>query len=128
MYWGAGTALGEACHASIGLSSAHMTFYLPDGQTSNGYETYTLVQNSNPGAVTVRVTYLPQGGGKSVTFTDIVPASSRKTYNMADKLPNGRAAIMVISKTTGKKIMVERAMYWNNRGAGTDTIGGFSDN
>ena len=127
VYWGAGTALGEACHASIGLSSAHMTFYLPDGQTSNGYETYTLVQNSNPGAVTVRVTYLPQGGGKSVTFTDIVPASSRKTYNMADKLPNGRAAIMVISKTTGKKIMVERAMYWNNRGAGTDTIGGYSD-
>src|SRR5450756_1514272 len=25
------------------------------------------------------------------------------------------------------KIMVERAMYWNNRGAGTDTIGGYSD-
>jgi hypothetical protein len=25
------------------------------------------------------------------------------------------------------KIMVERAMYWNSRGAGTDTIGGFGD-
>ena len=31
---------------------------------------------------------------------------------------------MVTSKTYGKKIMVERSMYWNNRGAGTDTIGG----
>ena len=39
----------------------------------------------------------------------------------------GIAAIMVTSKTSGKKIMCERAMYWNNRGAGTDTIGGFSD-
>jgi hypothetical protein len=34
---------------------------------------------------------------------------------------------MVTSKTPGEKIMVERAMYWNNRGAGTDTIGGYSD-
>jgi hypothetical protein len=40
---------------------------------------------------------------------------------------NGRAAIMVKSKTAGKNIMVERAMYWNNRGAGTDTIGGCGD-
>jgi len=39
----------------------------------------------------------------------------------------GRAAIMVTSKTSGKKIMCERAMYWNARGAGTDTIGGYSD-
>jgi hypothetical protein len=40
---------------------------------------------------------------------------------------NGRAAIMVKPKTAGKSIMVERAMYWNNRGAGTDTIGGYGD-
>jgi len=40
---------------------------------------------------------------------------------------NGCASVIVTSKTTGKKIMVERAMYWNNKGAGTDTIGGFSD-
>ncbi len=40
---------------------------------------------------------------------------------------NGRASIMVTSKTSGQKIMVERAMYWNSRGAGTDTIGGFGD-
>ena len=31
---------------------------------------------------------------------------------------------MVESTTAGKKIMVERAMYWNSRGAGTDTVGG----
>jgi len=24
-------------------------------------------------------------------------------------------------------MLVERAMYWNSRGAGTDTIGGYSD-
>ena len=42
-------------------------------------------------------------------------------------ITGGGASIMVTSMTLGKKIMVERAMYWNNRGAGTDTVGGFGD-
>ncbi len=36
-------------------------------------------------------------------------------------------ASVILCTSTGKKVMVERAMYWNNRGAGTDTIGGYSD-
>ncbi|HEY5526203.1 MAG TPA: hypothetical protein VIK02_01310, partial [Candidatus Anoxymicrobiaceae bacterium] len=124
MYWDNGT--GEACHDSVGMDQAHTTFYLPDGQTSEGRETWTLVQNPNGTAVTVEVSYLKAGGG-AVTLTKSIPANSRMTFNMADKVPSGRASIMVTSKTSGKKIMVERAMYWNNRGAGTDTIGGFSD-
>ena len=127
MYWGAGTPMGEAMHASIGLDSPHMSFYLPDGQTENGFETWTLVQNPNPAAVTVRITYLPQGGGTPVSFTDEIGANSRNTYNMADKAKSGRASIMVESLDGARPIIVERAMYWNNRGAGTDTIGGYSD-
>jgi hypothetical protein len=46
---------------------------------------------------------------------------------MASSGVAGRAAVMVRSLTPNNKIMVERAMYWNSRGAGTDTIGGFSD-
>jgi len=125
MYWGADTALGEACHDSIGMSQAHTTFYLPDGQTSEGRETWTLVQNPNGTAVTVEVSYLKAGGG-AVSLTKSIPANSRMTFNMADKVTSGRASIMVTSKTSGKKIMVERAMYWNNKGAGTDTIGGLA--
>jgi hypothetical protein len=124
MYWDNGT--GEACHDSIGMSSSHTTFYLPDGQTSEGRETWTLVQNPNGTAVTVEVSYLKAGGG-AVSLTKSIPANSRMTFNMADKVPSGRASIMVKCTTPGKKIMVERAMYWNSRGAGTDTIGAFSD-
>jgi hypothetical protein len=127
MYWGGGTALGEACHDSIGLDVPHLVFYLPDGQTSDNHETWTLVQNPNPGAVTVQVSYLTPSGADDVVFTDEIPAGSRKTYNMADKIRSGRAAIMVRSLDGGSPVMVERAMYWNSRGAGTDTIGGFSD-
>jgi hypothetical protein len=68
----------------------------------------------------------PDGAG-NVVFQDTIPANSRKTYNMADRGIGGRAAVMVTSKTSGKKIMVERAMYWNARGAGTATIGGYGD-
>jgi hypothetical protein len=129
MYWGAGTALGEACHDSIGMSAPHMKFFMPDGETQNGYETWTLVQNPNPSAVTVQIDYLtPTGqGNKRVTAT--IDANSRKSFNMGDPdaIPSGRAAVMVTCKNAGKPIMVERSMYWNHRGAGTDTIGGFAD-
>ncbi|MFH1150642.1 MAG: hypothetical protein V1748_09245 [Actinomycetota bacterium] len=125
IYWDNGT--GEAFHASVGLSAPHTTFMLPDGQTSGGFETWTLIANPNPGAVTVRITYLPQNGGTPVTFTDGIPSNIRATYNMADKFPSGRASILVQSLDGARPIMVERAMYMNNRGGGTDTIGGFSD-
>jgi hypothetical protein len=125
MYWD--SPAGEACHASSGVCSSHMNFYLPDGSTTERVETYTLVANPNSGPVDIEVSYLLKGGGEPVTFTDTIAANSRKTYAMSDKIPNGAAAIVVKSKTPGRGIMAERSMYWNSRSAGTDTIGGFSD-
>ncbi len=126
MYWGEGTALGEACHDSIGLPRPFRNFYLPDGQTTEGRETWTLVQNPNPVPVDVEVSYLREGGEGVVTITDTVDANSRKTYNMANAGVNGRASVLVRCLTPNRLIMVERAIYWNNRGAGTGTIGGYS--
>ncbi len=125
MYWDNGT--GEAFHASVGLSAPHMSFLLPDGQSSNGCETWTTVANPNPGSVTVRVTCLPQGGGESITFTDEIPQGIRRTYNMADRLPAGRASILVQSLDGARPVIVERAMYWNSQAGGSSTIGGYSD-
>jgi hypothetical protein len=127
MYWGADTDLGEACHDSIGMSSPHTTFFLPDGETDSGYETWTLVQNPNSSSVKITVTYLTPTGTGNQSLTATIPGNSRQSFNMADKISSGRASIKVTCTTAGKKIMCERAMYWNNRGAGTDTIGGFSD-
>ncbi len=120
MYWDNGT--GEACHDSIGMDSPHMVFFLPDGQSSEGRETFTCVQNPNDTAVNIGVMYFLASGGMFV-LNDSVPANSRNTYNMADSGIASRAAVLVTSQELGKPIMVERAMYWNSRGAGTDTIG-----
>ena len=144
MYWNNGT--GEACHDSIGMSAPQRTFYLPDGWAFGGRETWTLVQNPNNVDVSVEISYLspyheiipgpaPKPPGNRV-FTAIVPANSRRTFNMADEVKEDpifpyedhyKYAIVVESKTPGRKIMCERAMYWNSRGAGTDTIGGYGD-
>jgi hypothetical protein len=111
MYWDSG--LGEACHDSIGMSTAHKTFYLPDGQTSEGRETWTLVQNPNGEAVQVEISYLTPMGKGSVVKTETIPDNSRRTFNMGEHSGiNGRAAIMVKSKTAGRDIMVKRAMYY----------------
>jgi len=104
-----------------------MAYYLPDGQTSDGRETFVLVQNPNSATVQVEVSYLTPDGTGNVTFTDEISANSRKTYNMSERLPNSRAAIKVVSKSADKKIIVERAMYWNSRGAGTETLGAYFD-
>ncbi|MBN2168441.1 MAG: IPT/TIG domain-containing protein, partial [Actinobacteria bacterium] len=128
MYWDNGT--GEAGHDSIGMPSPHTAFFLPDGEASEedyGAETWTLIQNPNDEEVHIAVAYLPAGGGTPVVREDILPANSRRTYNMAEHWGTyGRASIKVTTGF-GKKIMVERSMYWANRIAGTDTIGGFSD-
>lgn len=125
MYWDAGT--GEACHDSVGVPAPHNSFYLPDGQTSDGRETWTLVQNPNPRDVTVQVSYLTPSGSGNPVFTAVVPANSRRTFRMADMLESGRAAVLVTCRTAGSKIVAERAMYWSGRGAGTCSVGAFSD-
>jgi hypothetical protein len=125
MYWNNGT--GEACHGSVGVTSPHQAFFLPDGQTSGGNETWTLVQNPNDTDVLVQVSYLLANGGVAVRQNAHIRANSRMTFNMADCIPNGSASVMVVSLTPGKKIIAERACYWNKRGAGTETIGGYMD-
>ncbi len=128
MYWNGGPDYGQVCHDSIGLDAPHATWCLADGQTSEGRETWTLVQNPNDADVTVEITYMTPDGTGNVVKTETIAAGSRKSFNMAEHSGiTGRAAIMVVSKTSGKKVMCERAMYWNSRGTGTDTIGGYSD-
>lgn len=125
MYWN--TASGEACHGSIGTNSPHCLYYLPDGETRNGHETWTLVQNPDNKPVSVEISYLTPSGKNNRSFTQSIPANSRMTFDMSEKVPNGRAAVLVRSLEAGRGIVVERAIYWNQRGAGTDTVGGFSD-
>lgn len=125
MYWDNGT--GEACHVSIGIDGPHQGFALPDGQTSDGRQTWTLVQNPNSVPAEVVISYLPAGGGGVVSRSDVIPANSRRTYSMADSVPSGRYSTSVESVAPGVFIVVERSIYWNDRGAGAETIAAPTD-
>ena len=113
MYWDSGT--GEACHASLGLIKPYNKFYVPFGKTSDGWETFVLVQN--PNGEDINVTLKITGLG---AVTERIPANSRKTFNLSDIAEPGDFGITVESED---KIMVEKAMYFNNRSGGSDTIG-----
>ncbi len=125
MYWDDGS--GEAAHDSIGVRAGGMTNILPAGGVAGGGETYTLVANPNSVPVTVRVTYLTTLGTDNPSFTDVIPKQSRQTYTMSDTLTaGGGASIMVESLTTGppkRPIICERAMYFNGKAGGHDSIG-----
>lgn len=121
MYWD--TPTGEVCHCSIGVESSGAAFLLPDGRTGGGWETWTLVQNPNPGAATVRITYMTPTGKGNVTFTEEIPANTRRTYRMNDRVASGGASVLVESLDGGRPVMVERSIYRDSKSLGTDTIG-----
>lgn len=122
MYWDGGTSQGEVCHDTIGRRIPGTTFFLPDGESSPEVETWILVQCLNAGAgdlVDIEITYLTPDGAGNVAFTDTVRLWSRKSYRMGDKY-KGRAAVLVRATNW---VVVERSMYWNGRGAGSNTMG-----
>lgn len=123
MYWE--TEQGRAAHNTVGLTAPHGAFYLPDGQRTAGWETWTLVQNPNSSDAEIQVKYLAPNGDVTVK-TDVVKANSRKSYSLGADGAAYRSATEVIC-TNGLKIMVERSMYCNDRGTGTGTVGGWSD-
>lgn len=120
MYWN--SPAGEAFHASVGMSAPARVFFMADGQTWGGCETWVLVQNPNDKPVEVEVAYLLARGGAPVSITETIGANSRKSFNMADSM-TGRAGIRVTSVKGGPPVMVERAMYWNDKSAGACTTG-----
>ncbi|MHB8893849.1 MAG: DUF5719 family protein [Candidatus Geothermincolia bacterium] len=125
MYWDSGK--GEACHDSIGVAAPHPAFYLADGRSGYGFEryfeTWTLVQNPNDVPVDITIEYLTYDGLQNQVVTDTIPANSRRSYDMGDKIKDNFAGIVVQSHTVGRNLIAERAMYWDSRAAGSCTVG-----
>ena len=107
-------------HDSIGVTAPAKTWYLAEGSTGAGFETWVLVQNPNSEPAEVTLTYMTPAGEVQGP-TETLPANSRKTFNVADKVPG---VYEVSTKVEGKKpVIAERAVYGNGRTWGTDSIG-----
>ncbi|MDD5748099.1 MAG: molybdopterin-dependent oxidoreductase [Actinomycetota bacterium] len=102
--------------AAAGVTDPKTEWYLAEGCTAGGFETWILVQNPNDKPANVTFTYMDKEGEKK---GPVVPlkAHSRQTFNAADTLPNNWQVSTKVESDI--PVIAERAMYWNNRSGGS---------
>lgn len=93
-------------------------YFLAEGCTAYGFETWVLVANPNDTDTTVYISYLTDQGPINKDPV-VVPARSRLTVNAASDAWAMNAGVRVGSNDP---VYVERSMYWNNRAEGHDSI------
>jgi len=96
------------------------TWYLAEGSTDGGMETFVLVQNPNPDPVTVDLTFMTGSGEKEGPRDFALPGNSRTTFKVNDYVTDYNVSTRV--EATGD-VICERAMYGNNRTWAHDSIG-----
>lgn len=107
-------------HSSIGVTAARTSWHLAEGSTGGDFETWVLVQN--PGGSDARVNVSFQTDSGPVTGPSFVlPPGSRRTINIADVVPSTWSVATSVSADKG--VVAERAMYWNCRAEGHDSVG-----
>ena len=114
-------------HDSIGVIAPAMKWYLAEGVTKGGYETWVLVQNPNPAPVGVDIKFQTQEGQVQGP-TDTIAAKSRKSYLVDSWVDTFNVSSTVTSTTPGGLVICERAVYYTPDGSthkevGTDSIG-----
>lgn len=119
MTWTGPGASYQESHCSIGVTAPDRTWFLPEGSSDWGFETWLLIQNPNATEANVTVTYMIEGE-TPIQKTKKVPAGSRASYDMKEDIGQKDASIKVESDL---QVIPERAMYRYNRREGHDSIG-----
>jgi len=107
-------------HDSIGAPDPATTWYLAEGCTAEGYETYVCVQNPNDTAADISITYMTSTGPVNGP-SESLGANSRKTYKVEDTVDN--AWDISTKVKSNKPVIAERSMYGNGRQWGHESIG-----
>ena len=106
-------------HDSTGATATSRDWYLAEGATMPGFETWVLLQNPGNEAADVALTFYTEKGlveGPRVS----VAAQSRRSLNVGDYVTTYNVSTRV---TSDKGIVCERAMYGNDRQWADDSIG-----
>ena len=107
-------------HDAAAVSKPSTRWYLAEGSTAEGFETWVLVQNPGSKPAAVRLTYMTdKGRSNGPTFT--LAPFSRKTVNVGDALPGAAEVSTVVDSDS--PVVVERAMYGSARNWATDAAG-----
>ena len=106
-------------HASPGVRAPSTVWYLSEGCTAYGYDTWVLVQNPNNVTANVSVTYMTPEGPQVKEPLEVA-ANSRRTIHVNEDVP-GKDVSMKVEADQG--VVVERSMYWDGRRGGHNSEG-----
>jgi hypothetical protein len=107
-------------HDSIGVTDTAQLWYLPEGATDGGFETFILIQNPNPGPVTLNITFMTSTGPQPGPTGFGLAGHSRITFYVNDWVTDYNVSTEV---NASGGVIAERAMYGNNRTWAHNSIG-----
>ena len=119
MYWDREGISWVGGHATVGVTSSALTWYLAEGDTSS-FDEYVLIQNPNSSSAQVMVTFMDDSGSTAITTQTLNP-TSRQTITVSSHM-DGEPVSTTVESTNGQAVIVERAMYWTR--SGISWIGG----
>jgi hypothetical protein len=120
MIFGAGsTPNSGGVHTAPGVSTLSRRWYFAEGTTQAPFKMSILVLNPNAQAANVAVTFLTDSG-TSLTRKYAVPPTTQLAIPVNEVVPELGIATTIAAD---RPIAAERALYWNNNGAGTASAG-----
>ncbi len=96
-------------HGSLGATATAAAWYLAEGCTEGGMETWVLVQNPNEGAVNVDLSFMTSRGRVDGPRGFEIAGNSRHSFNLGELVRDWDVSTVV--ESTGGEIICERAMY-----------------
>jgi hypothetical protein len=115
IYWGWTSAGWVEGTNTIGATAPAPVWYLPDGITRSGFDTFVLISNPNPFPVRVRVWPILESGAMHSPKDIDIAAEGRTTIWTNYDLPavaDTTFSIKVETLTPGVGVVVEHAIYW----------------
>jgi Family of unknown function (DUF5719) len=116
-------------HDVVGALAPSSAFFFAEGTCRPGFDPYICIQNPGANDAPVLITYM-KGDGTTDTETLNVPANSRSTVTVKNKLGEGDDVShdfsCTVECTNGQGIIAERPMYFSYKGVwtgGHDVVG-----
>ena len=99
-------------HSTSGSPIAANGWYVAEGSTGGGFETFILLQNPGDTEAPVTLTFSDASGVANQTAATMA-AQSRSTFKVSDYVPDNFQ--VSTSVTSDVPVVAERSMYWDNR-------------
>lgn len=108
-----------ACNPG-GVPAPSTTWYMAEGTTSGGFESYILVQNPGEQPAQVQLTYMTPDGTHEGHQIALEPVSQTK-INIAYVLPDSSSISAVV--TSDVPVVAQLSTYWNGGASTTTSMG-----